>query len=83
MDLGHYSSYRLPYPIRTAFGIVTAQDLADKLGLTGTLTADDAHEAELAYEQYAMGELGAAHRFLIDRCGLSEQVATDALARLP
>jgi len=83
MNLGHYSSYRLPHPIRAAFDVVTAQDLADKLGLTGTLTADDAHQAELAYEQYATGELDAARRFLIDRCGLSEQVTAAALARLP
>jgi hypothetical protein len=82
MDLGSYAAYPLPPIVRTAFGVQTAQELADSLGATGTLTPDAVHDAERAYEAYRAGDIGVARGFLVTRAGLSEEAADAALARL-
>lgn len=82
MNLGSYSSYPLPTPVRTAFGVSTAQELADQLGATGELTPALAHEAEAAYNAYRAGDTDAAQTFLTSKLGLSDGVARSALAKL-
>jgi hypothetical protein len=82
MDLGQFASYRLPPGIRDAFGVGTAQELADQLGVQGTLSPELAGEAEGAYNAYRRGDIEAARSFLTTRLGLSEQTADDALAKL-
>lgn len=82
MDLGSHASYPLPPGIRTAFGVQTAQELADALGAEGALTPDVVHEAERAYEAYRAGDPSVARGFLVGSAGLSEDAADAALARL-
>ena len=82
MDLGAYSSYRLPPSIAAAFRVTTAQELADQIGATGTLTADTVHEAERAYEALRAGDRGPARALLISRGGLDAAAADSVLARL-
>lgn len=82
MDLGSYASYPLPPRVRTAFGVQTAQELADALGAHGTLTPDAVHDAERAYESWSHGDATLARGFLIARAGLSETAADAAIARL-
>ncbi|MCS5735257.1 hypothetical protein [Herbiconiux daphne] len=82
MDLGQFASYRLPAGIRSAFGVETAQQLADQLGAKGTLSPQTAQEAEAAYNAYKKGDRAAAHAFLTGRLGLTDAVADDALNKL-
>lgn len=82
MDLGPYASYRLPAAVRNAFGADTAQQLADQLGVQGTLTPGLATEAEAAYNAHRAGHPTAAHDFLTTRLGLSDDVARDVLSKL-
>ncbi|PRY68037.1 hypothetical protein B0I08_105201 [Glaciihabitans tibetensis] len=83
MDLGPYSSYRLPPTIRAAFGVETAQELADQLGLTGTLTAQVAREAERAYNGYRAGDPSAVSAFLKAHTGMDDQAVATTLSKLP
>jgi hypothetical protein len=83
VDLGPYASYRLPQPIRASFGVDTAQELADQIGLKGTLTADVAREAESAYNSYRSGDQAPATAFLEAHTALSNSAIADVLAKLP
>jgi len=82
MDVGTYATYPLPGDIRRAFGVQTAQDLADRLGAQGTLTPELAREAEAAYVAYRSGDTAIARSFLKDRLALSDATVDDALAKL-
>ncbi|MET0990499.1 MAG: hypothetical protein ABWY54_07625 [Glaciihabitans sp.] len=82
MKLGPYSTYPLPAPVRTAFGVSTAQELADQLGAQGELTPHLAREAETAYNAYRAGDIAAAHEFLTAKLGLTDAVASSALDKL-
>jgi len=82
MNLGPYSSYPLPTPIRSAFGVSTAQELADQLGVTGELTPALAHEAESAYNAHRAGDPDAAFTFLTTKLGVSDEAARAALTKL-
>jgi hypothetical protein len=81
VDLGTYSSYRLPSNIRSAFGADTAQELVDQLGVQGELTPALAGEAESAYNAYRQGSTEPA-RALLGRLGLSDEKIDDALGKL-
>lgn len=82
MDLGAYSAYRLPPSIAAAFEVTTAQELADRVGASGTLTTDVVHEAERAYEAWRTGDRGPARALLIGAGGLDEASADAVLARV-
>jgi hypothetical protein len=83
MDLGPYASYRLPATVQTAFGAQTAQELADQLGLTGTLTAEVGREAERAYNGYRSGDTSAATAFLKNHSTMDDATIAEVLSKLP
>jgi len=83
MDLGPLGGYRLPATIREAYGTVTAQELADQLGVTKRPTPELAGEADAAYQSLRKGDRGPARALLVDRLGVSEANADSALAKLP
>jgi hypothetical protein len=80
VELGPYSTYRLPAKIRDAFGVDTAQQLADGLGIQGELTPAVAREADAAYGALVRGDSALAHA-LLTRLGVSDATATDAIAK--
>jgi len=82
MDLRSYTNYPLPMSVRNAFGVETAQQLADQLGAKGTFTREMAHEAESVYSAYRRGDTDVVRRFLSDRLGLSDDTITDAMGKL-
>ncbi|WP_378144255.1 hypothetical protein ACFJGV_12420 [Cnuibacter sp. UC19_7] len=84
MELGTWGSYRLPEQLRAAYGVDTAQALADQLGAKDTpLTPELIAEAEAAFRAYRSGDTATGRRFLVDRLGVDGQRADDALAKLP
>jgi hypothetical protein len=83
MDLGILRSYRLPPAIRDAYGVSTAQELADQLGVTKRPTPDLAGEADAAYQALKRGDRVPARTLLVDKLGVSESNADAALAKLP
>jgi hypothetical protein len=82
MNLGHYASYPLPKNIRDAFGVETAQQLADTLGVTGDVTPALSREAEAAYRSFRAGDTGPARAFMTGPLGMTPEAADDALAKL-
>ncbi|MCS5715493.1 hypothetical protein NVV95_13160 [Herbiconiux sp. CPCC 205716] len=83
MDLGPLGGYRLPSALQTAYGVTTAQELADQLGVTKAPTAELGGEADAAYQSLRQGDPGPARSLLVDKLGVSEQNADEALAKLP
>ncbi|GGF31849.1 hypothetical protein [Subtercola lobariae] len=83
MDLGSLSNYPLPALIRTAYGVDTAQQLADQLGVTKQPGAELGSQADAAYQALKTGDTGPARTLLIDKLGVSETKADEALAKLP
>jgi hypothetical protein len=83
MNLGTLGNYPLPPAIQAAYGVATAQELADQLGITRQPTADLAGEADAAYRSLKQGDQGPARSLLVDKLGVSESKADDALAKLP
>lgn len=83
MDLGPLSSYRLPAAIRAAYGVDTAQELADQLGVTKQPTAALGGQADAAYHALTRGDTAPARSLLIDQLGVSETAADQALSKLP
>ncbi|GAB2454998.1 uncharacterized protein YidB (DUF937 family) [Conyzicola lurida] len=80
MELGPYSTYRLPANLRSAFGVDTAQQLADQLGIRGELTPAVASEADSAYGALVRGDSAPAHA-LLTGLGVSDTAATAAIAK--
>ncbi|MEF2978489.1 hypothetical protein [Subtercola sp. YIM 133946] len=83
MDLGHLGSYRLPSALTAAYGVTTAQELADQLGVTKRPDPSLGSAADAAYEALKRGDQGPARSLLIDSLGVSESAADAALAKLP
>jgi hypothetical protein len=83
MDLGPLGGYQLPTAIKNAYGVDTAQQLADQLGVTKRPTAALSGDADKAYNALKAGDQGPARRLLVDELGVSEQKADEALAKLP
>lgn len=83
MDLGNLSNYPLPPAIRSAYGVATAQELADQLGVTKKPTAALANDADAAYRALRQGDKAPARKLLVDELGVSETTADAALAKLP
>jgi len=82
MDLGSYANYPLPDTIKSAFGVQTAQELADQLGAEGRVTPLMMLEGAAAFSAYRAGDVDAARTFLKTRLNLSDATIDDALARL-
>jgi hypothetical protein len=82
VDLGTYASYRLPASIRDAFGVETAQQLADQIGLEGTLTPEVGQEAERAYNGYQSGDPAGAVAFLKNHTAMDDQAIQRVLSKL-
>ncbi|WP_411698340.1 hypothetical protein [Conyzicola sp.] len=82
MNLGKYGSYPLPAGVRRSFGVDTAGQLADQLGVKGEITDDLARDAETAYAAYNRGDLQAVREFLTTKLGVDDAVADDAVAKL-
>lgn len=83
MDLGTFGNYRLPAPIRDAYGVATAQELADQLGVTKQPSLALSTEAEDAYKALKRGDREPARTLLVDRLGVSASKADEALDKLP
>lgn len=83
MDIGPVGNYRLPRTIRDAYGTDTAQDLADQLGVTKRPDPAISSEADAVYRALQKGDVGPARALLVERLGVSEQNADNALAKLP
>ena len=83
MDLGTLGGYRLPSSLASAYGVQTAQQLADQLGVTKAPTADLAGEADAAYRALKNGDRAPARALLVTKLGVSEEKADAALAKLP
>jgi hypothetical protein len=83
MDIGPLGSYRLPLAIRNAYGIDTAQQLADSLGVTKRPSLALSGEAEAAYNSLKNGDRGPARALLVEQLGVSEQAADSALSKFP
>lgn len=83
MDLGPLGTYRLPANIREAYGVDTAQELADQLGVTKAPNPELAGRADAAYQALRHGDSAPARALLVDDLGVSEHRADDAIARLP
>ncbi|MEA9983826.1 hypothetical protein [Subtercola sp. RTI3] len=83
MNLGYLSSYRLPRAITTVYGVDTAQEPADQLGVTKEPTEALGEKADSAYQALKSGDHAPARALLIDDLGVSEGSADTALARLP
>lgn len=80
MNLGTYSSYRLPADLRESFGVDTAQQLVDSLGVEGELTPELARDAESAYVALRGGDETPA-RSLLGGIGVSDESVDTLLAR--
>jgi hypothetical protein len=83
MDLGPLGGYRLPASFRTAYGVDTAQELADQLGVSRQPTPALAGQADAAYQALRNGDQAPARTLLIDALGIPEENADAALAELP
>ncbi|WP_172582661.1 hypothetical protein [Subtercola boreus] len=83
MDLGPYTGYPLPLAIREAYGADTAGELADRLGVTTRPGSDVGPAADAAYQSLRRGDQAPARALLIEKLGLSESAADEALAKLP
>jgi hypothetical protein len=83
MDLGTLGGYRLPTAIQTAYGVTTAQELADQIGVTKRPSPELAGDADAAYNALKRGDAAPARALLVDKLGVSEANADAALAKLP
>jgi hypothetical protein len=83
MDLGPLSGYRLPTAIRNAYGVDTAQQLADQLGVSKRPTPELGAEADAAYQALKKGDSAPARSLLVNKLGVNESAADAALAKLP
>jgi hypothetical protein len=83
MHLGPLSTYRLPPAVRAAYGVDTAQELADQLGVTRLPTSDLGGVADAAYQSLRRGDRGPARALLVDHLGVGEDAADAALAKFP
>jgi len=83
MNLGALGNYPLPASIRDAYGVNTAQQLADQLGVSKQPTPALAGDADAAYAALKRGDTGPARALLVDELGVSEANADAAIAKLP
>ncbi|MFB2554511.1 hypothetical protein [Herbiconiux liangxiaofengii] len=83
MDLGPLGGYRLPALLTTAYGVDTAQQLADQLGVTKKPTPAVAGRADAAYAALTNGDTAPARILLVDDLGVSPEKADEAIAKLP
>ena len=83
MQLGPLGGYRLPLSLRQAYGVDTAHQLADQLGVTTRPGPELGPEADAAYSALKSGDQAPARALLVSKLGVSEANADAALAKLP
>lgn len=83
MDLGPLATYRLPAIIQDTFGTTTAQELADRLGVTQQPTVELGRAADDAYQALRRGDNAPAKALLVEQLGVDPENADAALAELP
>lgn len=83
VSLGLLAAVSLPPQIKAAYGVDTAQQLADQIGVTKRPTLWMRAEAVQAYEALKDGDQDPAMALLTERLGVPEQNAREALAKLP
>jgi uncharacterized protein YidB (DUF937 family) len=83
VSLGLLAMFPLPQQIKDAYGVQTAQQLADQIGVTKRPSLAMRAEATTAYEALQRGDQGPAMTMLTQSLGVSEQNAKEALAKLP
>ena len=83
LALGLIAAFPLPPEIKAAYGVETAQQLADQIGITKAPTIWMRGDATKAYEALKNGDQAPAMAMLTQRLGASEQNAREALAKLP
>lgn len=83
MNLGPFTDYRLPSAIRSAYGVDTAGQLADQLGVSKQPTLALSGKADAAYAALKTGDQQPARALLVDDLGVSPERADAALAKLP
>jgi hypothetical protein len=83
MDIGLLGNYQLPDSIKRAYGVDTAQQLADQLGVTKKPSLTLAGEADAAYKALKSGDQAPARTLLVDKLGVTPAKADEALAKLP
>lgn len=83
VSLGLIAAFTLPPEIKAAYGVETAQQLADQIGVTKRPTIWMRAEATQAYEALQRGDHAPAMTLLTERLGVSEENAREALAKLP
>ncbi len=83
VSLGLLAMFPLPQQIKDAYGVASAQQLADQIGITKQPSLSMRAEATTAYEALQRGDQGPAMTLLVERLGAPEQNAKEALAKLP
>lgn len=83
MELGELGAQSLPATVAKAFGASTVQELADRLGVSIPPGPGFSDEADAAWRSLKDGDVAPARRVLIERLGVSEERADDALAKAP
>jgi hypothetical protein len=83
MNIGPLGTYRLPAVVRATYGVETAQQLADQLGVAKLPSRGLSEDAEAAYEALKAGDPAPARSLLVNQFGVSEQRADEALGKLP
>ena len=83
VSLGLVAAFTLPPEIKAAYGVETAQQLADQIGITKPPTIWMRGDATKAYEALKNGDQAPAMTMLTQRLGVTEQNAREALAKLP
>jgi hypothetical protein len=83
VDLGPLGTYRLPASLREAYGVDTAQEFADALGVSRNPTSELGSTAEAAYQALRRGDSEPARALLINDLGISDEKADEALAKFP
>ncbi len=83
VSLGVIAAFPLPPAIKQAYGVETAQQLADQIGVTKKPSLFMRGQAMAAYEALQRGDQGPAMTLLTKTLGVPEANAREALAKLP
>lgn len=83
MELGELGAQGLPAAVAEAYGATTVQGLADSLGVSTPPGPEFSAEADAAWRALKAGDVTPARRVLVERLGVSEERADEALAKAP
>lgn len=82
-SLGPFGAYPLPEEIRKAYGVESAQELADQIGVTKSPNLTMIGAGRKAFDALQKGDSSLARALLIDKLGVTPAKADEALAKLP